>query len=308
MKRVSGSIINSITSFIGITEGAHRSYIYSIKKNILHRYKNEIDAKYQLSDYIFPRRHNSYRKQIIPIPKNQKLNWRLIHDIRDRVQDIVDSHSFYLLQRRYSLILLQLCRQHYADEQLFSFISPYLLKVSFFKEKILSILSMYHSVNYIICNTKRQPLTPMLPRFNPILIMIGKLISLGCLDPQIIDIMSNLKKNVESISIKNVSGTPRLIMKTDKCSIILTRYNDEYDPDELDDDSIEDPKFLQFFEEIYDFQSYRCQQSSDNLIDIGGLERIIKGEVFTDYGNIEYRDPIINEWYQELCVRDRDTF
>ena len=97
LKRVSGSIINSITSFIGMTEGAHRSYIYSIKKNILHRYKNEIDAKYQLSDYIFPRRHNSYRKQIIPIPKNQKLNWRLIHDIRDRVQDIVDSR--YLLRQ-----------------------------------------------------------------------------------------------------------------------------------------------------------------------------------------------------------------
>lgn len=308
LQKASESIMSNITSFIGMTEGSHRTYTFTIKKNILYRYKNEIDPNYQLNDYIFPGRHNSYRNQIIPIPKNKKLNWRLLHDIRDRVQDIVDSNSHYLLQRRYSLMLSQICRQQSKGDLLCSFISPYLLKVSFFKEKILSLLSMYHSVNYIICNCKRLPLSPMLPGFNPILIMIGKLISLGCLDTQILDLKKNLKRDVQSISIKNVSHTPRLIMETEKGPIILTRYDDEYDPDELDDNSIKDPKFVQFFEEIYDFQFHECQLNSDNQIDIQGLERIIKGEVFTDYGNVWYHEPIIYYWYQELCVRNRNIF
>ena len=296
VKRVAESIMRNISTFIGMTEGSHRSYIYSI------------DTNYQLNDYIFPGGSNSHEKQIVPIPKIQKINWRLLHDIRERVQDIVDSHSHYLLQRRYSLMLSQICRQQSTGDQLLSFIFPYLFRVSFFKEKILSLLSMYHCSNYIIRNTKRLPLSPMLPGFNPILIMIGKLISLGCLDPQILDTMNNLKRDVESVSIKNVSNTPRLIMETDKGPIILTRYDDEHDSDDSDDDPIEDPKFNQFFEDIYDFQFQECQQNSDNQIDIHGLERIIKGEVFTDYGDVWYHDPIIYYWYQELCVRNRNIF
>lgn len=308
VKRAADAITSNITTFIAMTEGSYRTYIYTIKKNIFIRYKNEIDKNYRLNDYIFPRRHNSYRNQIIPIPKIQKLNWRLLHDIRDRVQDIADSYSHYLLQRRYSLMLSQICRQQSTGDLLCSFICPYLLKVSFFKEKILSLLSMYHSVNSTIRNTKRPPLSPMLPGFNPILIMIGKLISLGCLDPQILDLKNNLKRDVESVSIKNVSNSPRLIMETDKGPIILTKYDDEIDPYDSDDELIEVPKFNQFFEDIYDFQSYRCQQNSDNKIDIQGLERIIKGEVFTDDGDVGYHDPIINKWYQELCVINRNIF
>ena len=205
-------------------------------------------------------------------------------------------------------MLSQICRQQSTGDLLCSFICPYLLKVSFFKEKILSLLSMYHSVNSTIRNTKRPPLSPMLPGFNPILIMIGKLISLGCLDPQILDLKNNLKRDVESVSIKNVSNSPRLIMETDKGPIILTKYDDEIDPYDSDDELIEVPKFNQFFEDIYDFQSYRCQQNSDNKIDIQGLERIIKGEVFTDDGDVGYHDPIINKWYQELCVINRNIF
>ena len=44
------------------------------------------------------------------------------------------------------------------------------------------------------------------------------------------------------------------------------------------------------------------------MIDIQGLERIIKGEVFTDNGDVWYHDPIINEWYQELQYYKQNIF
>ena len=135
--------------------------------------------------------------------------------------------------------------------------------------------------------------------------MIGKMISLGCLEPQILDTMQYLRQYVESVSIRNDSDTPKLVMETDKGPIILTNYVDEND---FEDDLNEDPEFNQFFEDIYDFQYQECQQKSDNNIDIQGLERIIKGEPFRDYEYIWHHDPIIYYWYQELCVIDRNSF
>ena len=113
VKRAADAITSNITTFIAMTEGSHRTYIYTIKKNIFIRYKNEIEENYRPNDYILPRRHNSYKNQIIPIPKNKKLNWRLLHDIRDRVQDIADStHIIYFKEG------IHLCYHKYVDNNL----------------------------------------------------------------------------------------------------------------------------------------------------------------------------------------------
>lgn len=306
LKNICDSTLQNITNFISMTEGAHRDLINSKEKSFLDRYQFQIDTKFSNKDYIFPGEVHSLSNQTKPIPKLQKVHWRIMHDIRDRVQDIRESNILYLEQRRESLMLRQICRQKPSFyRQLFSFIYPFLLKVFFFQRKIPSLLSRYNVVNSIIINSKRYSLIPMLQSFNPILIMIGKLISLGCLEPQIFENMRNLKKYVNSVTINNEFYRPRLIMNTRVGIISLTCYLDSEEQESDDLLLLDNSGFSQFFEDIYLYQSQECNKEPHNMIDIEGLKTIIKGKSLEGFEYICYEEPIINSWYRELCTIEK---